>query len=90
MTAKDGPNCAGVLQSIIMEHKVTPHVLLCDSDPSYFSKSFTQVLNEKKNIINNVVVGDHNALGIIDNMARRLKLRFNKLFIKNKKSKMGV
>ena len=39
VTGKDGENCAGALQSIIMEHKVKPLTLLCDSDAAYSSKA---------------------------------------------------
>ena len=87
MTSKDGDNCAGVLQSIIMEHKVKPRTILCDSDAAYSSKAFKQVLEENEIKLNQVVVGDHNAMGIRHNMAMRLKLIFNKLFIGNKNKK---
>jgi hypothetical protein len=84
MTLKNGENCAGALQSIIMEHKVHPRVILCDSDAAYFSKAFEEVLDANKIVLNNVVVNDHKAMGIIDNFAARLKLIFSKLFIRNK------
>ena len=87
MMFKDGDSCAGALQSIIMEHKVSPHVLLSDSDAAYFSKSFTEVLDKHKIILNNVIVDDHHAMGIIDNFARRITLIFEKFFIKNKNHK---
>jgi len=83
MMFKDGEHCAGALQSIIMEHKHTPRTFICDSDAAYSSKAFKDVLNENKTSLNQVVVGDHNALGIIDNMAKRLKFIFIKMFIRN-------
>ena len=81
MTSKDGENCAGALQSIIMAHKVKPLTLLCESDAAYSSKEFKQVVIENIILLNEVVVGDHNAMGIIDNMAKRLKLIFNIFFL---------
>ena len=78
MTNKDGDSCAGALQSIIMEHKVKPRMLLSDSDAAYTSASFKEVLEQNDIAIDNVVVGDHNAMGIIDNFAKRLKFIFTK------------
>ena len=84
MTAKDGDNCAGALLSILMEHKVSPKTVLADSDAAYSSKSFSELLKTRHIRLNTVVVGDHTAMGIIDNMAKRLKLIFNKFFIRSK------
>ena len=87
MMMKDGASCAGALQSIIMEHKIKPKLIISDSDAAYFSKDFQAVLNENKIILDAVVVGDHHAMGIIDNFAKRLKLIFSKMYIKNKNHK---
>ena len=78
MTNKDGDSCAGALQSIIMEHKVKPRMLLSDSDAAYTSASFKEVLEKNDIAMDNVVVGDHNAMGIIDNFAKWLKFIFTK------------
>ena len=45
---------------------------------------FQKVLDENDIILNTNVKGDHFALGIIDNFAKRLKLIFAKKFLKNK------
>ena len=44
MMMKDGASCAGALQSIIMEHKIKPKLIISDSDAAYFSKDFQAVL----------------------------------------------
>ena len=38
----------------------------------------------KKNILDTTIVGDHHAMGIIDNFAKRLKLICAKIYIKSK------
>ncbi len=83
MTAKDGDSCAGALMSIILEHKVKPRVLLADSDAAYTSAAFKEVMKQNDIAMNSVVVGDHNAKGIIDNFAKRLKFISTKNKINN-------
>ena len=83
MTAKDGDNVAGALLSIIMEHDVHPRVILADSDAAYTSAAFKEVMDKYDIAMDNVTVGDHNAMGIIDNFAKRLKFIFTKNNVKN-------
>ena len=90
MTAKDGDNVAGALFSIIMEHKAKPRVLLADSDAAYTSAAFKEVMDQNDIAMDNVTVGDHNAMGIIDNFARRLKFIFTKNRVKNDYSQRWV
>ena len=87
MQTKDSDAVGATLQSMIMEHKLKPRVIISDSDPAYFGKTFQQVLDENGILLDTVTVGDHNAFGIVDNFAKRLKLIFAKQFIKTKNTK---
>ena len=87
MMSKDSDTVGGTLQSIIMEHKVSPRVLISDSDSAYTGKLFEQVLDENKIVLDTVTIGDHHAMGIIDNFAKRLKLIFAKMILKNKSTR---
>jgi transposase InsO family protein len=87
MQTKDGETAGATLLGMMMEHKKTPKVLLTDNDSAYTGAFFSQVLEEKKVILNMNVVDDHHAMGIIDNFARRIKFIFSKMFIKSKQSR---
>ena len=54
-----------------MEHKQQPRVLLTDNDKAYQGSFFQQVLDDKEIVLNMNTVGDHHALGIIDNFAKK-------------------
>lgn len=79
---KDGEACADSLESIIKEAGV-PRLIMSDNDSAFTSTIFQKILNENEIILDMNVVGDHNALGIIDNFARRIKSITSKLFINN-------
>ena len=82
MQTKDSDTVGATLLSIILEHKHSPRVLLTDNDASYGGKTFQEVLEHKKITLQENVVGDHNALGIIDRFAKNIKLIFSKMFVK--------
>ena len=79
---KDGATCAESLKSIIKEAGV-PRLIMSDNDPSFGSKEFTAILDEFDIALDMNVVGDHNALGIIDNFAKRIKYILTDLFNDN-------
>ena len=57
---------------------------MSDNDSAFKSDDFQELL-DKYNIVSDMnVVGDHNALGIIDNFAKRLKMALSKKFIRSK------
>ena len=87
MLYKDGVSCAGALQSIIMEHKVKPTFIISDSDAAFTGKEMGKVLDEHTINLNTMVLHDHHALGLIDNVARRLQFIFSKFFIRYKNHK---
>ena len=71
----------------MLENKEQPRILLTDNDAAYSVSFFQQVLDDKEIVLNMNTVGDHHALGIIDNFAKRLKFIFSKKFIKNKNTR---
>jgi hypothetical protein len=73
------------LESVITKAKQKPEALTSDNDSSFLGKQFQDYLNQNKITLQTNIKNDHNALGIIDNMARRLKLTFGKIFIKTGK-----
>lgn len=79
---KDGEDCADSLESIIKEAG-SPRVIMSDNDSAFKSSIFQKILNENDIILDMNVVGDHNALGVIDNFARRIKTITSKLFLNN-------
>ena len=76
---KDGPACAQSLKEIIDEAG-KPRLIMTDNDTAFASKEFHEVLNSHDIAIDMNVIGDHNALGIIDNFARRIKYILLDLF----------
>ena len=50
-----------------------PTVIISDSDSTFLSKKFQQLLEQYDIIHNTVPVGDHNSLGVIDRFALTLK-----------------
>lgn len=72
------------LNDFIKSSKHTPKILMCDNDGSFTGKQFQEYLDEKGIILDTNIKGDHFALGIIDNFAKRIKLFFAKKNLKNK------
>ena len=54
---------------------------MSDNDKAYEGKEFNNVLNKYDILLNENVIGDHNALGIIDRFARTLKTILSHKFI---------
>ena len=46
---------------------------MSDNDKAYEGSQFNNILNKYDIILNENVIGDHNALGIIDRFARSFK-----------------
>ena len=66
----------------VIKHK--PKILMSDNDGAFTGDKFQDYLDEKDIILDTNVKGDHFALGIVDNFARRIKLFFSKKNLKNK------
>ena len=81
MQTKDSETVGATFLSIMLENKEQPRALLTDNDAAYSGRFFQDVLDDKEIVLNINTVGDHHALGIIDNFAKRLKFIFYKIFI---------
>jgi hypothetical protein len=73
------------LKQIMKRHNIKPNVLTSDNDSSFLGEEFQSFLKQHNILLITNVKDDHNALGIIDNMAKRLKLTFGKIFLKTQK-----
>ena len=81
---KNSSSCTEALK-IIIEKKGQPRVLTSDNDSAFLSGEFKSLTDKLGIILNLNVIGDHNALGIIDNFAKRLKRIFTAIFLSKKK-----
>ena len=73
-----------VKQSIIKIFKESkPRSILSDHDSAFLSKVVTSYLDGLKIPLNINALGDHHALGIIDNFAKRIKTILTALFLKS-------
>ena len=68
----------------VIHNFMMPIIIMSDNDSSFTGEKFQELLDENNIISDMNVKGDHFALGIIDNFAKRLKLIFAKKFLKNK------
>lgn len=87
LTEKNSEACASALQVIIMENKVKPRLISSDDDGAFNSKPFNKILEINKIAHHTTIRGDHNALGIIDSFARKLRLIISRMFIRNKNTR---
>ena len=86
MKTKDIEDCTYALDSIIKKSGVKPMSIMSDNDSSFKGGLF-QALLKKHEISHDMnIVGDHNALGIVDRFARTIKTVLTKLFIRTKKT----
>ena len=83
MKTKNIDDTTYALKSIIKQFG-TPIIVMSDNDSAFTGDSFQKVLDDNNMILNTNVKGDHFALGIIDNFAKRLKMIFAKKFLKYK------
>ena len=84
MDMKDGVTCAGSFEDMINKSGVKPRSILSDNEAAFLTQPFQTVLDKHRIALNQNVVGDHHALGIIDNFARRIKTILNTYFLTNK------
>ena len=72
------------LDKILTGNNFIPHTITSDNDSSFLGHEFQKYLDKHKILLFPNVKDDHFALGIIDNMAKRLKLTFGKIFLKTR------
>ena len=81
---KEAITITKALQTIIDENEGPPRVVTGDNDSDYKSTEFSKLLDKYEIVLDMNVLNDHNALGIIDNFAKRIKLFFTLKFLKTK------
>ena len=81
MKNKDIVNTSKAMQQIIKQAGQSPYEIMSDQDSSFLGDQFQEVLNEHNISFNPYIKGDHNALGIIDSFAKRLKLAIAKYIV---------
>jgi len=62
---------------------VKPRCIIADHDSAFLSHEFSTYLDKLQIPLNINALGDHHALGIIDNFAKRIKTIFTSMFLKN-------
>jgi len=67
----------------IIDKENTPKIIMSDQDSVFTSAAFEKILDKYQIILNLYIKGDHNALGIIDAYAKRLKLQLAKYVLIN-------
>ena len=83
MKNKNSSSCVMALELAIKD-RGKPRVLTSDNDSSFLSSDFTNLLDALGIVLDVNVLGDHNALGIIDNFAKRIKKIFTTIFLTKK------
>ena len=81
---KEAITITKALQTIIDENEEPPRVVTGDNDSDYKTTEFSKLLDKYEIVLDMNVLNDHNALGIIDNFAKRIKLFFTLKFLKTK------
>ena len=71
-------------ESILNDNKDNyPKIIMSDQDSVFTSAAFEKILDKYQISLNLYIKGDHNALGIIDAYAKRLKLQLAKFVLIN-------
>lgn len=83
MNTKNIDDTSEALKTVIKEFGA-PIIIMSDNDSAFTGDLFQKVLEDNDIILDTNIKGDHFALGIIDNFAKRLKLIFAKKFLKYK------
>ena len=89
MKSKDITSTTAAVLSIIQELNPTdstdnlPKAIMSDQDSAFLGGIFQEQLDNYKITSNTYIKGDHNALGIIDAFAKRIKLAIAKYIVRN-------
>ena len=84
MKKKDSSDVIEALKIMFKSSKETPIIIMSDNDSTFLSDEVQTFLESKDVILQVNILGDHNALGIIDNMAKRIKGILGKYMLRNK------
>ena len=82
---KDIISTTKALKEIISYNKSAPNLIISDNDSSFLGEIFQRQLTENNIHHSPNALGDHYALGIIDNFAKRIKRILTAQFLETKK-----
>ena len=85
MKNKDIDSTTKALKEILLQNKTGPNLIISDNDASFLGDTFQKLLTQNNIHHSPNAVGDHNALGIIDNYAKRIKRILTAQFLETKK-----
>ena len=85
MKNKDIESTTKAIQEVLSYHKEAPNLIMSDNDSSFMGSEFQKVLVKNDIHHDPNAVGDHSALGIIDNFAKRIKRIITAHFLQTKK-----
>ena len=84
MKDKSTESVSEALETILNDNKDNyPKIIMSDQDSVFTSAAFEKILDKYQIILNIYIKGDHNALGVIDAYAKRLKLQLAKYVLIN-------
>ena len=84
MKDKTTESVSEAFESILNDNKDNyPKIIMSDQDSVFTSAAFEKILDKYQISLNLYIKGDHNALGIIDAYAKRLKLQLAKFVLIN-------
>ena len=82
---KDIDSTTKALEEVLSFNKSGPNLVMSDNDSSFLGAEFQKLLTKNNIHHNPYAVGDHNALGIIDNFAKRIKRILTAQFLQTNK-----
>ena len=82
---KDITSTTKALKEIIPYNKTGPNLIISDNDASFLGDLFQRQLTDHNIHHSPNAIGDHNALGIIDNFAKRIKRILTAQFLETNK-----
>ena len=82
---KDIVSTTKALKEIINYNKSSPNLIISDNDSSFLGEMFQRLLTDQNIHHSPNAIGDHHALGIIDNFAKRIKRILTAQFLETKK-----
>ena len=84
MKNKDITSTTEALKEIIAMNKSGPNLIISDNDSSFMGEMFQKLLTSNNIHHDANAIGDHHALGIIDNFAKRIKRILTAQFLRTK------
>jgi len=87
LTDKSGESCGAALQSIILENRVKPRIIISDNDAAFNTDFFENVLDRNGIAHNTNIKGDHKVLGIIDSFSKKLRTILSKHFLRTQSTR---